>query len=444
MASTVSPDTDTNPAAGHVVDERVTKKVALAALVGTALEWYDFFLFTTAAALVFNAQFFVSQDPFVAAMGSFATLAVGFVARPIGGFIFGALGDKVGRKKILMVTIVGIGIVTGLIGLLPNYMSIGIAAPILLVALRIVQGLAVGGEWSGAVIIAVENAPVEKRARYAALPQIGSPIGTILSSGGFFGMLFLVGQTNFDSWGWRIPFVIGALLSVVAFYLRRSLHETAEFEHETEPVKKRGSVMELFNHPKAVLTVVGLTLGGTVAFYTYTTYMQKFLVNTVHLSKDQSTLLTFLSLLIFACIQPLFGLLSDRIGRKPLLIGFGILGTICTVPLLTGLSHAGTLHEAFVFLLLPLLIVSGYTSINAVVKAELFPAEIRALGVGLPYAVTVALFGGTAEYIALWFKQAGHESWYYWYVTGCVLASLLVYLLMRDTKKTSLIENQTN
>jgi MHS family alpha-ketoglutarate permease-like MFS transporter len=199
-------------------------------------------------------------------------------------------------------------------------------------------------------------------------------------------------------------------------------------------------VNELLRYPKAVITVVGLTLGGTIAFYTYTTYMQKFLVNTVQLSKDQSTMLTFLSLLIFALLQPLFGLLSDYIGRRPLLIGFGVLGTLATVPLLTALSHATTQLQAFGLLMAALLIVSGYTSINAVVKAELFPAEVRALGVGLPYALTVAIFGGTAEYFALWFKKAGIESGYYWYVTACIFCSLLVYLFMQDTKRTSRIE----
>jgi MHS family alpha-ketoglutarate permease-like MFS transporter len=244
-----------------------------------------------------------------------------------------------------------------------------------------------------------------------------------------------------SAWGWRIPFVIGALLSVTALYLRTHMQETSAFEHLSGKAKKEGgSLRELMHHPRAVATVVGLTLGGTIAFYTYTTYMQKFLVNTVHLTKSQSTLITFLSLFIYAMLQPLFGLLSDKIGRRPLLLGFGILGTLCTVPLLYALAGSGSQWEAFVWMMLALLIVSGYTSINAVVKAEMFPAEIRALGVGFPYSVTVALFGGTAEYVALWFKGAGMESGYYWYVATCVLISLLVYSTMKDTRDNSAMD----
>ena len=178
-----------------------------------------------------------------------------------------------------------------------------------------------------------------------------------------------------------------------------------------------------------------------MAFYTYSIYMQKFLVNTVHLSKSQSTLISFTSLLVFALIQPLFGLLSDHFGRKPLLIGFGVMGSLLTVPLLTCISHASSATTAFIYIMAGLLIVSGYTSINAIVKAELYPSEVRTLGVGLPYAITTALFGGTAEYVALWFKNGGNETYFYWYVSICILLSLIVYVTMKDTKTISLLND---
>ncbi|RZK55511.1 MAG: MFS transporter, partial [Pedobacter sp.] len=228
------------------------------------------------------------------------------------------------------------------------------------------------------------------------------------------------------------------ILSLVALYLRKNLEETQAFENQKNHSNdKKGTITALLKHPKAVIKVIGLTLGGTLAFYTYTTYMQKFLVNTMHLSKEDSTLMSFASLFIFACLQPIFGALSDKIGRKPLLIGFGVLGTLCTVPLLTLLSNTTSQVQAFLLLMFALVIVSGYTSINAIVKAELFPAEIRALGVGLPYALTVAIFGGTAEYIALWLKDIQHENYYYWYITACIFVSLMVYVFMKDTKEVS-------
>jgi MFS transporter, MHS family, alpha-ketoglutarate permease len=247
----------------------------------------------------------------------------------------------------------------------------------------------------------------------------------------------LLSDQQLRQWGWRIPFFIGAILSVVAFYIRRNLHETEAFHINEIETERKGSLSELMKHPRAILTVAGLTLGGTIAFYTYSIYMQKFLVNTVHLTIGQSTFISFISLFIFALLQPVLGILSDVIGRKPLLIMFGILGTLCTVPLLTALSHVHSATTAFWIIMTGLLIVSGYTSINAIVKAELFPAEVRALGVGLPYAITTAIFGGTAEYIALWFKNQGHENWFYWYVTVCIFISLVVYFSMRDTKRHS-------
>jgi len=250
---------------------------------------------------------------------------------------------------------------------------------------------------------------------------------------------------SLERWGWRVPFAIGGALAVAALWIRRGLDETASFqaakaERATSPhAPPRASVRELFRYPREVATVVGLTAGGTVAFYTFTTYAQKFLVNTAGFSKTAATQVSALTLLLFMCVQPLVGYLSDRVGRRPVLITFGVLGTLGTVPLLTALGAARTGMQAFVLLMIALLAVSGYTSINAVVKAELFPTSIRALGVGLPYAVAVSLFGGTAEYLALWAKSIGHERWFYWYVTACIVASLVVYVRMPDTRTTSRI-----
>ena len=251
---------------------------------------------------------------------------------------------------------------------------------------------------------------------------------------------FVLSPAQLEAWGWRIPFFIGALCALVAMRMRSHMEETQSFTAAKEN-KKRGTLSELAKHPRAVATVVGLTLGGTVAFYTYSIYMQKFLANTVGLSKDSATLVSGATLLLFAMLQPIVGGLSDRIGRRPILISFGVLGTLFTVPIMTGISQTTNVWTAFFLIMAALVIVSGYTSINAVVKAELFPAEVRALGVGLPYALTVSIFGGTAEYIALWLKQAGHESLFYWYVTGTIFVSLMVYVFMRDTRTHSRIEH---
>jgi MHS family alpha-ketoglutarate permease-like MFS transporter len=408
--------------------------------VGNLVEWYDWYAYS-AFSLYFAPAFFPKGDLTAQLLNTAGIFAVGFLMRPVGGWLFGRIADRTGRKKAMTSSVLLMSFGSLLIALTPSYASIGIAAPALLLLARLLQGLSVGGEYGTSATYLSEIATPGRRGFYASFQYV-TLIGGQLVALGLQLLLQKVFLTSgqLHGWGWRIPFFLGAFLAVVALYLRRQLHETESFRKTSHTDKKRGSVRELMRHPKAIATVVGLTLGGTIAFYTYSTYMQKFLVNTVHLTKDQSTLLTFASLLIFALIQPLFGLLSDYIGRRPLLIGFGVLGTLCTVPLLTTLSHTTNQWQAFGLLLAALVIVSGYTSINAVVKAELFPAEVRALGVGLPYALTVAIFGGSAEYIALYLKDIGVESWYYWFVTGCILVSLLVYCFMEDTRKTSRIE----
>ena len=244
-------------------------------------------------------------------------------------------------------------------------------------------------------------------------------------------------SAQLKAWGWRIPFVIGALLAIVALLMRRNLHETDDFIAAKNVVRKESSIRALVKYPREILVVVGLTMGGTTAFYTYTTYMQKFLKLSVGLSDIQTTMVTGSSLIFALFLQPIYGAISDRIGRKPLLIWFGVMGTIGTIPLLYSLQAAKTAFAAFLLIAAAWLIVAGYTSINAVVKAELFPTKVRATGVGLPYAITVSIFGGTAESIALWFKSIGHETWFYYYLTAVIATSLLVYMTMRDTKHDS-------
>lgn len=416
-------------------------KAIFSGSVGNLVEWYDWYAYS-AFSLYFAPVFFPKSSSTAQLLNTAGIFAVGFLMRPVGGWLFGSIADKVGRKKAMTLSVLLMSFGSLLIALTPGYSSIGIAAPACLLLARLLQGLSVGGEYGTSATYLSEMAQAERRGFYSSFQYVTLIGGQLVALGvQLILQKFILTPEELSAWGWRIPFVIGALLSVTALYLRSQMDETEAFKHAHETkAKKSGTLRELMKHPRAVLIVVGLTLGGTIAFYTYTTYMQKFLVNTVHLTKDQSTLITFVSLLIYACLQPLFGMLSDKIGRRPLLIGFGVLGTIATVPLLTWLSRTTDPWAAFGLMMCALLIVSGYTSINAVVKAELFPAEIRALGVGFPYAITVAIFGGTAEYVALWFKDAGHESVYYWYVTGCILVSLLVYATMKDTKKTSLIQ----
>jgi MHS family alpha-ketoglutarate permease-like MFS transporter len=402
------------------------------------VEWYDWYAYS-AFSLYFSAAFFPTGDATAQLLNTAGIFALGFLMRPIGGWLFGTLADRVGRKRAMTLSVLLMSLGSLLIACIPTYATIGLAAPAVLLLARLLQGLSVGGEYGVSATYLSEMATPDRRGFYSSFQYVTLIGGQLIALGiQLILQKLLLTEDQLHAWGWRIPFVIGAVLSVVALYLRRHLDETQAFEaQQAKPQARKGTVRELLQHPKAVLTVIGLTLGGTLAFYTYTTYMQKFLVNTVHLTKGQSTLVSFLSLLIFAALQPAFGLLSDRIGRRPLLLGFGVFGTLATVPLLTALSHASGQWEAFFILLLALVIVSGYTSINAVVKAELFPAEVRALGVGLPYALTVAIFGGTAEYIALLFKNLGHESYFYWYITGAIATSLVVYLFMADTKKTS-------
>lgn len=404
--------------------------------VGNLVEWYDWYAYS-AFTLYFAPQFFPGQSATAQLLNSAGIFAVGFLMRPVGAWVFGRLADRRGRRLSMTVSVLLMSAGSLLIALIPPFAQIGLLAPALLFAARLLQGLSVGGEYGTSATYLSEMARHRAKGFYSSFQYVTLIGGQLLAMALLLCLQALLNKAELEQWGWRIPFAVGALLAVVAFYLRRRLEETDAFR-QAEGAPAKGSLRELARHPRAIWTVVGLTLGGTVAFYTWSVYMQKFLVNTVHLPVAQATRLSFASLLLFALLQPLFGALSDRIGRRPLLLGFAIGGTLCTYPLLHALERVHSPAAAFLILTAGLLLVSGYTSINAVVKAELFPARIRALGVGLPYALAAALFGGTAEYLALWAKKAGHEPWFYAYVSFCIALSGLVYLRMRETRSVAL------
>ncbi len=408
--------------------------------VGNLVEWYDWYVYA-AFSLYFAQAFFPAGDRTAQLLNAAGVFALGFLVRPVGGWLFGRLADRRGRRVALTASVTLMCAGSLLIAVVPGYDVIGVAAPALLVLARLLQGLSVGGEYGTSATYLSEIAGREHRGFYASFQYVTLIMGQLLALAVLLLLQWvLLTDAQLEAWGWRIPFAIGAGFAVVASWLRRGIDETDSFAKCDAPKSQAGALRTLAAHPREVLIVIGLTMGGTLAFYTYTTYMQKFLVNTVGLSRTDASLVSAATLAVFMCLQPLFGALSDRIGRRPLLLGFGILGAAFTVPLLTALSTATSVTQAFWLIMAALVIVSGYTSINAVVKAELFPVDIRALGVGLPYALAVSLFGGTAEFVALWFKAAGHESWFYWYVTACIACSLVVYATMRETRASSRID----
>jgi MHS family alpha-ketoglutarate permease-like MFS transporter len=422
-----------------------------AVLIGSAgnlVEWYDFYCYS-AFSLYFAGSFFPKQDRTAQMLSAAGIFALGFFVRPIGGWLFGYIGDVKGRRTALMLSVLLMCLGSLMIALTPTYDTIGAAAALVLVAARMFQGLSLGGEY-GASATYLSEIAVGGRRGFTASFQYVTLIGGQLTALLVLLVLqdFLLTDAQLRSWGWRVAFLIGAALALIALVMRRGLPETESFrrEEQREAGMPRpgasGKLRELLAHPRESLIVIGLTMGGTLAFYVYTTYMQKFLRLSVGLSDAQTTAVSAGSLIFAMVLQPIYGALSDRVGRRPLLIGFGVLGTLFTVPLLTAISHASGPWEAFFLIAAAWLIVSGYTSINAVVKAELFPAAIRATGVGLPYAIAVSVFGGSAEYFALWFKSIGRESGFYWYATTVIACTLLVVVFMRDTGRESAIERE--
>ena len=405
--------------------------------IGNLVEWYDFYAYT-AFALYFAPAFFPQSDPVVQQLNAAVLFAATFLMRPLGGWLFGYIADRYGRRLSLTLSVVFMCFGSLIIAATPTYASIGLAAPAILAIARVIEGLSLGGEYGASATYLSEVADAKHRGFYSSFQYvtlIGGQLTAIIVLL-LLQKVFLTEQ-ELKEWGWRIPFVIGAMLAIFAAVMRRDLHETDAFVEAKKASKATGSIRNLLNYPRELLLVVGLTAGGTAAFYTFTTYMQTFVKLSVGLTADQTTYVIFGSLLFATVLQPLYGALSDKIGRKPLLVFFGVAGTLSTIPILSALKDTKSPFTAFLLICGAWVFVAGYTSINAVVKAELFPTNVRALGVGLPYAIAVSLFGGTAPALALYFKSLGHESWFYYYLSGMIFISLLIYTTMRDTKHAS-------
>ncbi|NOV27075.1 MFS transporter [Cupriavidus necator] len=408
--------------------EEVRKRVyaIVAASSGNLVEWFDFYVYAFCA-IYFAPSFFPKSDPTAQLLNTAGVFAAGFLMRPIGGWLFGTIADRHGRKNSMLISVVMMCAGSLLIACLPTYASIGNWAPALLLLARLIQGLSVGGEYGTTATYMSEVALRGRRGFFSSFQYVTLIGGQLLAVLVVVILQQLLDEAELKAWGWRIPFVVGAVTAVVALFLRRTLHETSSAASRGS--KEAGSVAGLFRHHKAAFfTVLGYTAGGSLIFYTFTTYMQKYLVNTAGMSIKTASYVMTGCLFLYMCMQPLFGALSDRIGRRSNMLLFGALGALCTVPILTALGTVSGPGMAFVLIAAALAIVSFYTSISGIVKAEMFPPEVRALGVGLAYAIANAIFGGSAEYVALGMKTLGHETAFYWYVSAMMVVAFLVSL----------------
>lgn len=414
-------------------------RAILGGSAGNLVEWYDWYAYS-AFTLYFAPHFFPAEERTTELLSTALVFAVGFVMRPVGGWLMGVYADRHGRKAGLALSVTLMCAGSLIIAVTPTREAIGWGAPALLVLARLIQGLSVGGEYGASATYLSEMAGRDRRGFFSSFQYVTLIAGQLVALAVLLLLRALLGEAALEAWGWRIPFAIGAALAVVVYWIRRRLAETDSFRNAQAEGPPRSSLAALLReHPREFATVMLLTAGGTLAFYAYSIYMQKFLANTAGFDRGTASTISAATLFVFMCLQPFAGALSDRIGRKPLMVGFGIAGVLATYPIFSTLEGVRDPWLAGAIVLGALVIVTGYTSINAVVKAEMFPAHIRALGVAFPYAVANALFGGTAEAVALWFKQTGWERGFYWYVTAMIAVSLVMYLRMRDTRAHSRI-----
>lgn len=418
----------------HNTGEDTRKRVwaIFGASSGNLVEWFDFYVYSFCS-LYFAHIFFPSGNPTTQLLQTAGIFAAGFLMRPVGGWLFGWIADRHGRKKSMLISVCMMCFGSLVIACLPGYEHIGTMAPVLLLLARLFQGLSVGGEYGTSATYMSEVAVEGRKGFFASFQYVTLIGGQLLALLTVVILQQVLEEKDLYAWGWRIPFAIGAMLAIIALWLRRSLEETSH--SETRNMKDAGSLRELWRNRRAFIMVLGFTAGGSLSFYTFTTYMQKYLVNTAGMHANKASMIMTGALFIYMLLQPFFGALSDRIGRRSSMLCFGALAAFCTVPILTALQNVSSPLAAFGLVMLALVIVSFYTSISGILKAEMFPPQVRALGVGLSYAVANALFGGSAEYVALWLKSLGSETAFFWYVSAMGALAFIVSLMLHRKGK---------
>lgn len=410
--------------------EKRARKAALSSFIGAVVDWYDFLLYGIVAALIFNQQFFPSISPAMGTLAAFATFGVGFLFRPLGGVVFGHFGDRIGRKKMLFLTVFLMGTATVLIGLLPNFEAIGWWAPVLLVLLRAIQGFAVGGEWGGAALMAVENAPQDRKAFYSSGVQIGYGVGLMLATGSVSGIIYVFGQEAFADWAWRIPFIASVILVLCALWVRGGQEESQEFIKEVAKTKTQTTKIPLFEavrqNPKAFFYIIALRLAELLTMYLVTTFALNYSTKNLGMS---SSLFLNIGLMVGAisCLTiPFFAHISDRFGRRRMCVIGGLIGAICAFPFFLALESGSTLWIVIFAILLANLSHDMVVSVHQPIFTELFGASYRYSGAGVGYQVASIVGGGFTPFIATGLITLGNGHWHYvaFYLTfGCLLTA---------------------
>jgi MHS family shikimate/dehydroshikimate transporter-like MFS transporter len=431
------PATDTLGAAGANHAKSRARKAALGSFVGAVVDWYDFLLYGIVAALVFNSEFFPHVSPAMGTLAAFATFGVGFLFRPLGGIVFGHFGDQLGRKRMLVLTVMMMGLSTALIGLLPSFASIGWCAPALLVTLRAIQGFAVGGEWGGAALMACESAPQKKKAFYSSGVQVGYGVGLILSTGLVSLISQSMGDAAFKSWGWRLPFLFSVVLVAVALWIRSSMEESQEFVDKVERGHRqlRLPVLEaLRSHPGAFLLIIALRLAELFTMYIVTTFALSYSTSNLGMPRE---LFLNIGLLVGAlsCVTiPCFAWLADRFGRRRVYLAGALTGLLCAIPFFVALESRATLWIVVFAVMLANVAHDMVVSVQQPMFTELFGTEYRYSGAGVGYQVASVVGGGFTPFIAVALVSFGGGSWHSvagYLATGCFISALVAWRMTR-------------